>query len=269
MAGAGFPKSNLKTFPPTMCVTLRKQLSRGNRAPATVSSYLTHVCHILAEDDFGPAYHVCLDALDRGKRAARRHGLAGKSKVRERRPTDEELEKLMQYFSSLYEGNKRCIPMHYILAFAIFGCRRQSEITSIKWDDFEEDDILVRGMKHPRRPEGIDTITTLTDEAKRIIALHGARGTVRIFPYNPGTISRQFTDACKLLGIKDLHFHDLWHEGISWVREKGWSVSHTMMVSGHSSTQTLDRYSKLRIRNDRYENWQWFDRLEKLSEGRA
>ncbi|WP_298861833.1 hypothetical protein [uncultured Sulfitobacter sp.] len=91
-----------------------EELALGNRAPAIVSSYLTHVCHILAvaEDDFGSAYDVCLDALDRRKRAARRHGLAGTSQVRDRQPTDEELEKRMQHFSSLYERNKPCIPMH-------------------------------------------------------------------------------------------------------------------------------------------------------------
>lgn len=241
-----------------------EELASGGRAPATVSSYLTHTCHILAvaEDDFGQAYHVNLDALDRGKRSARRHGLAGKPKVRDRRPTDDELDSLMSYFERLYDGNKRCIPMHLIIAFAIFGCRRQSEITSLCWDDLNDEEMLVRSMKHPRKPEGVDTVTTLTDEAKRVIRWQGKRDGVRIFPYNSGTISRRFTNACKLLEIEDLHFHDLRHEGISWLLERGWSTRHTMMVSGHSSTQTLDRYSKVRIRGDRYENWDWFARLE-------
>lgn len=36
-----------------------------------------------------------------------------------------------------------------------------------------------------------------------------------IFPYSPAAITANFTRACKLLVIEDLHFHDLSHEGIS------------------------------------------------------
>lgn len=245
-----------------------REFAGGGRAPATVSSYLTHTCHVLgvAEGDFGPEYHVSLDALERGQGSARRLGLAGKPGVRNRRPEMLELDKLMEYFWRRHKDNARCVPMHLIIPFAIFGCRRQSEITGLRWRDIDGEEILVRKTKHPRKPEGLDIIASVTDEAAQIINLHGKKCSNRIFPYHLGTISRSFTDACKILNIKDLHFHDLRHEGVSWLREKGWSTSHVMMVSGHASTQTLDRYTRLKTRGDKFEAWHWLERLEKLYE---
>jgi hypothetical protein len=37
----------------------------------------------------------------------------------------------------------------------------------------------------------------------------------RIFPYNAKSVSAAFTRACKILGIKDLRFHDGRHEATS------------------------------------------------------
>ena len=46
----------------------------------------------------------------------------------------------------------------------------------------------------------------------------------RIFPYSTDAISAAFTRACKVLGIEDLHFHDLRHEGVSRLFEMGWTI---------------------------------------------
>ena len=242
-----------------------EELAKGDRSPATVSSYLTRVCHVLsvAEDDFGPEFHIDLNALARGKASARRNGLAGKPNTRERRPSTGELDKLMRYFIKRSRGNSRALPMALTVAFAIFGLRRQSEITGLKWDDMNGEELMVRGMKDPRKPGGRDRVTELTQEAKRVIEIHGKRHDERIFPYSAGVISRNFTNACKVLDIKDLHFHDLRHEGVSLLREMGWPTGHVMLVSGHSATSTLDRYTNLKARGDKYADWQWWAELEK------
>lgn len=243
-------------------------MAGDGRKPPTVSSYLTHVCYVLsnAEDDFGSEYRVNLDALERGKGSASRSELSGKSKPRERRPSLAELDLLLTYLLRRSEGNTACVPMQLVIPFAIFGCRRQSEITGLRWADLDDEEILVRATKHPRIPEGKDIVATVTKEAERIIDLHGKRNPTLIFPYNSGTISRLFTNACKVLEIEDLRFHDLRHEGVSWLLEKGQSTRHTMMVSGHSSTQTLDRYTNIKKRGDKYDGWPWWCILEQLSE---
>ena len=47
-------------------------------------------------------------------------------------------------------------------------------------------------------------------------------------------------------GLADLHFHDLRHEGISRLFEKGLNVIEVSTVSGHRDLKMLKRYSHLR-----------------------
>lgn len=243
-----------------------RELADAGVGPATVSSYLTHTCYVLAnaEDDHGPTYRVDLNALDRGKRSARRNGYAGKPQTRDRRPTLSELDTILEYFVRRETGDPRAVPMTLVIPFAIFGLRRQSEIVGLRWSDLDGDEIPVRGAKHPRLPGGVDIVTELTPEAARVIELHGRRDPERVFPYSADVVSRLFTEAVRLCGVENLHFHDLRHEGVSWLLEAGWTTRHVMRVSGHSATQTLDRYSHLKQRGDKYENWHWWTRLEYL-----
>ncbi len=260
-----FSKLEWRNVQPCDVRAFAEELSKGGRDPATVSSYLTHVCHVLsvAEIDLGKPYAIDIGALTRGKESARRNGLTGKPNSRTRRPSHEELDILMEFFIRKSIGAPRAIPMALIVAFAIFGVRRQSEITGLQWIDMDDDELLVRGMKDPRNPAGRDRMTQLTKEAKRVIEIHGKRDPRRIFPYSAGVISRNFTNACKALEIQDLHFHDLRHEGVSWLRERGWQTGHVMSVSGHSSTSTLDRYTNMKKRGDKYSDWKWWTELEK------
>ncbi len=48
------------------------------------------------------------------------------------------------------------------------------------------------------------------------------------------------------LGIKDLHFHDLRHEGISRLFEADWDIPQVAAVSGHRDWKMLQRYTHLR-----------------------
>ena len=81
-----------------------------------------------------------------------------------------------------------------------------------------------------------------------------------IFPYTTDAISAAFTRACKLLGIDDLHFHDLRHEGVSRLFEAGWNIPHVALVSGHRSWASLQRYSHIRQRDDKFAGWKWLPR---------
>jgi integrase len=41
-----------------------------------------------------------------------------------------------------------------------------------------------------------------------------------LLPLNPKSIGKEFREACKILGIEDLHFHDLRHEGCTRLQNK-------------------------------------------------
>jgi integrase len=83
-----------------------------------------------------------------------------------------------------------------------------------------------------------------------------------IFPYSVDAIGAAFTRACKILGIEDLHFHDLRHDGISRLFEMGKTIPQAASVSGHRSWSSLKRYSHLRQTGDKYSGWKWFPFLK-------
>jgi integrase len=145
-----------------------------------------------------------------------RLGVSSKSRERDRRPTLDELDKLMEHFGARLKRRPSSVPMQQIIAFAIFSTRRQEEITRIGWVnlDTEGSRVLVRDMKNPGEKIGNDTWCDLPPEALQII-LSMPRTSDEIFPYSTDAIGAAFTRAVQFLEIDDLHFHDLRHDGVS------------------------------------------------------
>lgn len=191
--------------------------------------------------------------VDDAKHACRRAGLIAKSDERNRRPDIFELEKLFGHYEG---GNGGGIPMTDIILFAVFSARRQDEICRICWVDLDEERarVLVRDMKHPRKK--VDTWVHLPRRAMEVV-LRQPRVDERIFPYNSKSVSSSFTRRTRLLGIKDLRFHDLRHEGASHLFELGHDIPRVASVTGHRSWQGLQRYTHLHDLGtvDKYDSW--------------
>lgn len=235
---------------------LARQLGSDDRQPQTVLNYLSHLGAIFAvakSYKFDVERDVVKDALD----STRRLGLTRKSGKRQRRPTIEEMEKLMQHFADIKKRRPSSNPMIQICIFALFATRRQEEITTIRWEDLDEKHsrILVRDMKHPGQKVGNDVWCDLPPEAMAIIKSMPRHNHPEIFPYSTDAISAAFTRACQFLEIEDLHFHDLRHEGVSRLFEMGWTIPQVSGVSGHRSWSSLQRYSHLRQTGDKWSGW--------------
>jgi integrase len=185
-------------------------------------------------------------------------GLTAKSRHRVRRPTLAELDQIMEHFATVKARLPSSIPMQRIIAFAIFSTRRQEEIVTIKWADYEGNRVLVRDMKNPNDKFGNNVWCELTPEASQIIEATPRRGE-QIFPFTTHGISAAFTRTCRLLGINDLRFHDLRHEGISRLFELGWTIPQAASVSGHRSWKSLQRYTHVRQSGDKFSGWKWLN----------
>jgi integrase len=122
-------------------------------------------------------------------------------------------------------------------------------------------------FKHPGDKKGNNVYCELPPEALAIIQSM-PHETPEIFPYSTDAISTAFTRACKFLGIADLRFHDLRHEGISRLFEMGRTIPQAAAVSGHRSWTSLKRYTHIRQSADKYENWKWKVRLACSSTGK-
>ena len=122
--------------------------------------------------------------------------------------------------------------------------------------DVEQSEIIVRDMKNPGEKIGNDVVTMLPPEALQLIqARKVTKG--RIWPVNAESVSSSFTRACQILGIEDLHFHDLRHEGISRLFEMGWNIPRVACVSGHRSWKSLQRYTHVKQTGDKLKDWKW------------
>jgi integrase len=255
------------TFAELRCSEIHSQeiveyLQSIKSQPQTRGNYLSHLSSIF--NVARPAWGYPLDkqAMDDARVVAVQLGLISKSKQRTRRPTLDELDRLMTYYSVVELKRKDAIPMTRLIPFAIFSTRRQEEITRMVGKDLDRDklQIIVRDMKNPGEKIGNDVATTLTPEALQLIDLQ-PKTDGPIWPHNAESVSTSFTRACAFLGIEDLHFHDLRHEGISRLFEMGWNIPHVACVSGHRSWKSMQRYTHIKQSGDKYKDWSWLAKV--------
>lgn len=227
--------------------------------PQTVGNYLSHLSAVAVVARPAWGYPLDVQAVTDARLVAMRMGMTSRSRQRDRRPTLTELDKLLAHYAVMEAKRADSLPMRDIILFAIFSTRRQEEITRLTVADLDEahSEIWVRDMKHPGEKVGNDALLTLTPRAMAIVKKRVATiGTERrLFAYNADSISTSFTRACQLLGIEDLHFHDLRHEGISHLFELGWNIPKVAMVSGHRTWTSLKRYTHIRQQGDKYAEW--------------
>ena len=224
--------------------------------PQTCGNYFSHLSNIFTVARPAWGYPLSRQEFDDAVTVIKKLGLIRKGNERNRRPTLEELNQLMEHFGRVRDHRPSSIPMQKIVPFALFSTRRQEEITLLRWDDLDGDRILVRDMKHPGDKRGNDVYCELPSEALAILNSMPRDGE-RILPYSTDAISAAFTRACRILGIEDLRFHDLRHEGISRLFEMGRTIPQVAAVSGHRSWTSLKRYTHIRESADKYENWKW------------
>jgi len=241
--------------------------------PQTAGNYLSHLSSIFTIARPAWGYPLDPQAMEDALIVTKKLGVTSKSRERDRRPTLDELDLLMHHFGKTRANRPRSTPMQEIIAFAIFSTRRQEEITRLAWTDVEaatpplhpDARTLIRDMKHPGDKEGNDVFCEVPPEAMTIMEAMPRREK-NIFPYSADAISAAFTRACKLLGIEDLHFHDLRHDGISRLFEMGKTIPQVASVSGHRSWSSLKRYSHLRQSGDKYAGWKWLQLVTKQPE---
>ncbi|MGX1321818.1 integrase [Bradyrhizobium sp. USDA 377] len=233
-----------------------------NPGPSTINNYLSHLASVFAVAKKGWGWPLDPEAMSDALFVLRKQKIIAKSNKRERRPTLDELGGLLDHFEERQQRAPHSAPMVDIVLFALFSTRRMEEITRIRWTDHEAATdkhparVLVRDMKNPGAKLGNDIWCELPPEAEAVIKRQ-PRNNECIFPYSTDAIGAAFTRACKLLGIDDLHFHDLRHEGVSRLFEAGWNIPHVALVSGHRSWASLQRYGHIRQRDDKFAGWKW------------
>ena len=236
-------------------VSFARELGK-NVEPQTCGNYFSHLSNIFTVARPAWSYPLSRQEFDDAVTVLKKLGLIRKGDERNRRPTLDELDRLMEHFGRILDHRPSSVPMQKVVAFALFSTRRQEEITLLRWEDMDGDRILVRDMKHPGDKKGNNVYCELPTEALAIVKSM-PKAAEKIFPYSTDAISAAFTRACQFLGIEDLRFHDLRHEGISRLFEMGRTIPQAAAVSGHRSWTSLKRYTHIRQTGDKYKDWKW------------
>lgn len=216
---------------------------RNGAGAATAGNDLVWMRGVIKAARGALGLNASLDAIADASEHLRTTKAIGKSRIRKRRLKPDEEAKLLAYFNA--KGSS--VPMADIVLFALATARRQEEITRIRWDDL--DDKLgvcaLRDVKHPTRKAGNDKVFRILPDAVAIAQRQPKVGDL-IFPHNPKTVGALFTRAVTMLGIDDLHFHDLRHEATSRLFERGYAIHEVAQFTLHESWATLKRYANLR-----------------------
>jgi len=144
--------------------------------------------------------------------------------------------------------------MPLVFIFAIETGMRQSEILSLRWPDID----LTRRVAHldmtkngdardvPLSARAVDVL----QQARAIMDSGYKRGVPdreQVFSLGQHAVKKGWERAVMLAGIKGLHFHDLRHEAVSRLFEKGFDAMEVSAISGHRSFKMLKRYTHLRV----------------------
>jgi integrase len=228
-----------------------RQRAKAGAGPATLAVDISFIGTILTHAAAVHGVAVNTEAVRLARVALRRHGLVGAAAERDRRPTEDELQKLFAYFDA---SERLSIPMTRIVKFAIATAMRIDEIFRIEWGtlDSRTRTIMVPDRKDPRKKDGNhQRVPLLAAAGYDAWALLGEQRELRLnprecFPYNAKSAGTAFQRACKDLGIVDLHFHDLRHEATSRLFEAGLTIEQVPLVTGHKDWKMLKRYTQLR-----------------------
>ena len=122
---------------------------------------------------------------------------------------------------------------------------RLGEIVGARWEHF---DAAARVLYLPITKNGVPRTVPLSRLAvKHIEGQEGREGL--IFRTTVEAIKRSFIRLTRRAEIEDLHFHDLRHEAISRLVERGFDLPAVMMFSGHTDHRMLLRYTHLKARS--------------------
>jgi integrase len=160
---------------------------------------------------------------------------------RKRRLKDDEEQRLLD---ACDRGRNRYLKPLVILAIET-GMRR-GELVGLEWKhvDLER---RVAYLPLTKNGESRDVpLSTRATQTLRELAAHPKRDPKRVFPVTGGAIRLAWEHLRVRAGTDDIHFHDLRHEAVSRLFEKGLNIAEVSAISGHKELRMLQRYTHLR-----------------------
>ncbi len=134
--------------------------------------------------------------------------------------------------------------MRPIIDFALETAMRRGEMLAIEWKDINWNK---RILHIPITKNGHARTIPLSAYAISVLQqLMAGHWNDNVFNTTATAVQQSWQRLVKRCGIQDLHFHDLRHEAISRLFEKGLSIAEVALISGHKDFKMLFRYTHLK-----------------------
>lgn len=156
-------------------------------------------------------------------------------KGRDRRLSETEIEKII--------SNTDSLELPTAIRLLTETAMRRGELANLRWENVN----LSHGVAILRDTKnGEDRAIPLSSRA--IVALKALPRRIdgQVLSITPDALTRAFARACKRADIKDARIHDLRHEAVSRLFEKGLDLMEVASVSGHKTLGQLKRYTHLK-----------------------
>ena len=152
-------------------------------------------------------------------------------------------------------------PIASLIGFAIETAMRRGEIAALRWDHLDRDKHV---LKVPESKNDTPRSVPLSSAALRILAALPRRIDGQVWAMQADSITQAFNQVlrnaraeyergCQEAGLKPdkeflvgLRFHDLRHEAVTRLFERGLNPMQVAAISGHKTLQMLKRYTHLR-----------------------
>lgn len=156
---------------------------------------------------------------------------------RDRRMSNEEWQRFLRACDQHRNGWLRSY-----VDLAVETTMRRSELVNLTWEavNFEQRTIYLEDSKTGRRYVPLSSAAI-----ERLKKMRGGSATGRLFDVSPDGATQAIQGACRRAKIPDFRLHDLRHEGTSRLFEKGLTAVEAKSVTGHRTTQMLERYTHI------------------------
>lgn len=157
------------------------------------------------------------------------------SNARDRRLTDEEMEKLLD------AANEKTPELALIILLSIETAMRRTELVTMTRDQIRG---CVASLDETKN--GTGRKVPLSKRALELLSQIPERPDGRCFSLRPNTVTNYMARIRAKTGIKDIRFHDMRHEATSRIFEKGLDIMEVSAITGHKTLSQLKRYTHLR-----------------------
>ena len=130
-----------------------------------------------------------------------------------------------------------------MINLAIETAMRKGELLSLPWSNIN---LETKRATLAQTKNGKPRIVPLSAQAIRCLT-QLPKESDRVFPISEIAIRQAWARLMKSCEITDMTFHDLRHEAISRLFEKGLNVPEVALISGHKTASQLFRYVQIHL----------------------